>query len=117
MGSSADCMEGFNLLFFLIWVFLLFVTAWSAFFVSGCLMVTLCCAPCIYRSVVTYIREHREGRRERKSVIDAIVTRQYNPEDFKEHTDCAICMTEFAEDDQVTPLPCNTGHYFHSACI
>jgi hypothetical protein len=31
--------------------------------------------------------------------------------------DCAICLMAFGEDDDVTPLPCDIRHYFHTACI
>ena len=42
---------------------------------------------------------------------------RFNPEDFKAQKECAICMESFGEDDEVTPLPCNGKHYFHTACI
>ena len=28
-----------------------------------------------------------------------------------------ICLVPFDEDSQVTPLPCDIRHYFHTACI
>jgi len=31
--------------------------------------------------------------------------------------ECAICQVEYLEEDEITPLPCNPNHYFHSACI
>ncbi len=30
---------------------------------------------------------------------------------------CAICMDQFKEGQEITPLPCNDAHYFHSECI
>lgn len=31
--------------------------------------------------------------------------------------DCAICLVNFGDDEEVVPLPCNPRHYFHEACI
>ena len=28
-----------------------------------------------------------------------------------------ICLGDFADDDMVTPLPCDVKHYFHTSCI
>ena len=36
---------------------------------------------------------------------------------FKEHTECSIGLLDFDEKDEVTPLPCDSRHYFHTACI
>lgn len=41
----------------------------------------------------------------------------YDPDLFKSYTECAICCEEFNQDIQVTPLPCNVNHYFHTHCI
>ena len=40
-----------------------------------------------------------------------------DPNQFSEHTECSVCLTEFAETDIVTPLPCDPRHYFHTKCI
>mmetsp|Transcript_35126 Transcript_35126/g.87596 ORF Transcript_35126/g.87596 Transcript_35126/m.87596 type:complete len:225 (+) Transcript_35126:184-858(+) len=32
------------------------------------------------------------------------------------YSDCAICLAEFASDEQVARLPCAAGHCFHVAC-
>ena len=36
---------------------------------------------------------------------------------FNEHLECSICLLDFEESDHVTPLPCDSRHYFHTACI
>ena len=36
---------------------------------------------------------------------------------FNEHSECSICLGEFGAVDQVTPLPCDKRHYFHTKCI
>jgi E3 ubiquitin-protein ligase DOA10 len=30
---------------------------------------------------------------------------------------CAICLMEFTAEDEITPLPCDEKHYFHTSCI
>lgn len=41
----------------------------------------------------------------------------FDIEQFNDHEECTICLEEFTDDDRVTPLPCDTRHYFHSKCI
>ena len=36
---------------------------------------------------------------------------------FTEHTECRICLEDFKSGDNVSPLPCNKRHYFHTSCI
>ena len=46
--------------------------------------------------------------------------KKYDPEHIKEfeYTNvCVICIIEFKQEDDVTPLPCNAKHYYHSECI
>ena len=52
-------------------------------------------------------------KRKRKSIIK----KKFNPEDFKVHTECAICVCDFEDDGEVTPLPCNPQHFFHTTCL
>ena len=110
-------MSGYNLYDFMIWLCILFITVWTAIAVSFLLLICVCCAPCIYSAVREYIAQQANSQAERNGVIDAIIARKYNSEDFKAHSECAICMMAFEEDEEVTPLPCNPGHYFHSPCI
>lgn len=30
---------------------------------------------------------------------------------------CAICLVDFQESDEIIPLPCDPKHYFHPECI
>ena len=46
-----------------------------------------------------------------------MMARAFDRTKFNDHTECSICLEEFKSDDRVTPLPCNTRHYFHSKCI
>ena len=37
---------------------------------------------------------------------------------FTEHVECCICLQEFQEGEEVTPLPCDEErHYFHTECL
>ena len=36
---------------------------------------------------------------------------------FDEGKDCAICISEFGDSDEVIQLPCNQHHVFHADCI
>ena len=36
---------------------------------------------------------------------------------FDEGKDCAICISEFGDSDEVVQLPCNQNHVFHADCI
>ena len=111
--GSGECLSGYNLFDFINWMVLLFITVWSAIIVAFASLCCICCAPCIIGTVRAQFAEQREAQNQRNGVLNAIVNRKYNPEDFKEHSDCAICMCEYEEDDEVTPLPCNAAHYFH----
>jgi len=42
---------------------------------------------------------------------------KYNPEEHVDDKECIICMVDYVEQDDITPLPCNPKHFFHSACI
>ena len=53
----------------------------------------------------------------RRSGALKMLAKAFNYEDFNEHEECTICLETFNEDDKVTPLPCDTRHYFHSHCI
>ena len=41
----------------------------------------------------------------------------YSSKDFKDVTDCSICLNEFADGDKVSPLHCNVKHVYHVKCI
>ena len=36
---------------------------------------------------------------------------------FTAHAECSICLEDFKEGDDVSPLPCDNRHYFHTKCI
>jgi E3 ubiquitin-protein ligase ATL6/9/15/31/42/55 len=50
-------------------------------------------------------------------IMGALLHKKFDINEFKEVKECSICLTEFGEDDEVTPLPCSRMHYFHTQCI
>jgi hypothetical protein len=36
---------------------------------------------------------------------------------IKEKNDCAFCLDEFVENQEVSKLACNEHHYFHTDCV
>jgi hypothetical protein len=46
--------------------------------------------------------------------MGALLHKKFDINEFKEQKECAICLAEFGEDDDVTPLPCSKMHYFHT---
>ena len=117
IGSSQTCTEGRNLWDFVNWLMILSVTVWPTIFMTILLLVGICCLPCIISGIKEYLRSSREERAKKFEVIDHMIKKKYNADDFAQHKECAICMCEFGEDDNVSPLPCNTNHYFHAECI
>lgn len=39
----------------------------------------------------------------------------YNKDTYGENLECSICLVDFEDQDDVSPLPCN--HLFHKSCI
>ena len=50
-------------------------------------------------------------------MIQGLTNRKFEPAVFKSMSECGICMVEYTESDEITPLPCNVNHYFHSECF
>ena len=49
--------------------------------------------------------------------IQALYKTKFNKEINQAQTECPICMVDYVESDEITPLPCDDKHYFHSKCI
>ena len=93
--KTGDCLEGYNLFDFFNFLILLFSTVWSAITVAVVCLCCVCCFPCIVGTIRAQFAEARNAEDQRNGVLNAIVNRKFNPEDFKENTECAICMCEF----------------------
>ena len=51
------CFEGYNLYDFILWLFLLLCTVWSAIMVGIILLFCICCAPCMIKAVRDYMAQ------------------------------------------------------------
>lgn len=49
--------------------------------------------------------------------INQFTTKKYSECDNLEDDTCAICQVKYEPDDQLTILPCNGHHRYHTACI
>ena len=56
------------------------------------------------------------ANRNKTEIIESIFKVKFDHTAFK-NEECAICLTKFEEDCDVTPLPCDVRHYFHPECI
>lgn len=50
-------------------------------------------------------------------LMENIFKVKFNPSIFTTSNECAICIGPYIEEDEITPLPCDKRHYFHSICI
>ncbi|GLJ38567.1 hypothetical protein SUGI_0786350 [Cryptomeria japonica] len=51
-----------------------------------------------------------------REVVDALPVFVYKPENFKDGLSCAVCLSEFEENDKARLLP-NCNHSFHVDCV
>ena len=52
-----------------------------------------------------------------KSILEKLNQYHATDHEFFQNKVCLVCMQEFKNEDDVTPLPCDLGHYFHPNCI
>jgi hypothetical protein len=112
MSTGWDILDFFN--FALIFVYSIPFTLCLA----GILLTGICCGPCIYIFVRNYMRQ-RDSQSQNHTefankVIGGLVHKKFEPSAFKGMNECAICALEYTEDDDITPLPCNVSHYYHT---
>ena len=53
----------------------------------------------------------------RNNLVKKFVRKKFDRTRFMHEDECAICLGQFIEDEEVTPLPCDMRHFFHSRCI
>ena len=51
------------------------------------------------------------------TLIAQLSAMKYDSALFKNEACCGICYGEFEKDEDVTPLPCDSRHFFHTTCI
>ena len=67
--------------------------------------------------VVIRQRRHNRWAPATKKLLQNLGRVKFSKAKNRNETTCAICMEEFSEEDQITPLPCDERHYFHAKCI
>lgn len=90
-----------------------FITMCKCFTVS---IVFLCFAPQILRAYRYRNRPDGAWVPTHRDLMKKMIKGKYKD---GEHDDkeCTICMEEYMPNDEITPLPCDARHYFHSKCI
>ena len=53
----------------------------------------------------------------KQTIIESMIKKKFETYTHKHDDQCAICLEYFKNDSEVSPLPCDTRHYFHSKCI
>lgn len=75
------------------------------------------CAPYIFY-IIYQNRQHENYQLNMsKRMVSALFRVKYDANVFQTQDSCMICLVDFDEDSQVTPLPCDIRHYFHTSCI
>ena len=120
--NSEKCMStGWDILDFFNFALIFVYSIPFSLCLAGIILTGVCCGPCIY----TFLRNHfrqRDSQSQNQTefankVIGGLVHKKFEPTAFKGMNECAICTLEYTEDDDITPLPCNVSHYFHTKCI
>ena len=110
------CFQTFDINFFnyLMIVLIGFV---NGMLISMLLVLVICCSPCICMMISNENRRRSEMEEMKDTVINNLYKTSFKRELFQQNDECAICLDQFSEDCEVTPLPCDIRHYFHSHCI
>ena len=80
---------------------------------------TVCIILMPYICYLMYDTRQRNTAQSRriKKVLKCLVIKEFDPQIFNLHHECAICLSNFETNQKVIPLPCNKLHVFHEECI
>jgi len=73
--------------------------------------------PCIIYYGINHWQSVSQQRTMREGVIECTPKVKYSEARFVDIKQCPICMADFSDGDEVTPLPCDIRHTYHSDCI
>ena len=88
-------------------------TSISALIVTIALLIAVFCSPCIYLSWKKSMLRDQARVRMFSNLVGIMITSHH----LDQQSECAICMNDYAEKDYVISLPCDSSHFFHTACI
>ena len=89
----------------------------QAFLVMVAVTLVVIFSPCLIYSYCAWRSEQNRLSETRQGVIDFTPKVTYDKRRFWGITSCVVCLVEFNEGDQVTPLRCDMRHTFHYECI
>ena len=72
---------------------------------------------CLIFALVTMCLLQRDDRRRRMNIIEQLDAIPFGTLAFNVEMTCAICLEDFALQDQVLVLGCNGKHVFHRICM
>ena len=61
--------------------------------------------------------DRRKAESMSKQIFKKLIRRKFNKQIFHNEETCSICLSEYKENEEVVPLPCDIRHYFHEECI
>jgi hypothetical protein len=77
----------------------------------------ICCLPCLCVVIVGAIANSQQREQLKRTVVQGLSKTTFDHLTDRVNKECSICLCDFTDEDEVTPLPCSTKHYFHSICI
>ena len=72
---------------------------------------------CLIFSMVTLCVVLRDDRRRRMDIIEKLEASPFGSLAFDVEMTCAVCLEDFAAQDEVLVLGCNNKHIFHRLCM
>jgi hypothetical protein len=58
-----------------------------------------------------------DGGLQPKAIFKNIASLKVDKNLLEDQDQCGICLLDFEEHDEVTPLPCDVRHVFHAQCV
>jgi len=93
-------------------------------FILAVLLISCCIAPLALYIRCRQRKERLQRQKRQKKLLESLISEPYDNEKFKDcSVECSICLDEFSQFHEnhlkrnVTPLPCNSRHIYHSDCI
>lgn len=90
------------------------VIAFILTFVGTLFYLSVVCCVCV---LITLCSNKRDERRRRMEIIEQLDAIPFGTLAFNVEMTCAICLEDFAAQDQVIVLSCSGKHIFHKICM
>ncbi|CDW89113.1 zinc finger protein [Stylonychia lemnae] len=78
--------------------------------------ILILCLPVICLGICAARGQQQQQQIIKTDIIKNLFITKFDHTAFK-NKECAICLEDFEDDCDVTPLPCDIRHYFHPHCI